>query len=87
MREPQWDWVAAKRLARARAVVTGIAEDNTMPAENLLPPDALRRLAWTPPDPIDADAVREALLGHGARSWQVALTATALAAALLEPRA
>ncbi len=81
------DPVAAKRLARARAAVTGIAEDNTMPAENLLPPDALRRLAWTPPDPIDADAVHEALLGHGARSWQVALTATALAAALLEPRA
>ena len=81
------DPVAARRLTRARMAVTAIAEQNTMPAENLLPPDALRRLVWTPPEPIDVDAVRAALLGHGARSWQVALTATALAAALPEPPA
>lgn len=81
------DPVAAKRLTRARLAVTAIAEQNSMPAENLLSPDALRRLAWTPPEPIDADAVGAALLGHGARAWQVALTATALAAALPEPPA
>ena len=81
------DPVAARRLTRARMAVTAIAEQNTMPAENLLPPDALRRVVWTPPEPIDVDAVRAALLGHGARSWQVALTATALAAALPEPPA
>ena len=81
------DPVAARRLTRARMAVTAIAEQNTMPAENVLPPDALRRLVWTPPEPIDVDAVRAALLGHAARSWQVALTATALAAALPEPPA
>ena len=81
------DPVAARRLTRARMAVTAIAEQHTMPAENLLPPDALRRLVWTPPEPIDVDAVRAALLGHGARSWQVALTATTLAAALPEPPA
>jgi ribonuclease D len=79
------DPVAAKRLARLRAAVTALAEEHTMPAENLLPPDAVRRLAWTPPAVIDLAAVEQALAQHGARRWQVALTAAALAAALPDP--
>jgi ribonuclease D len=53
-----------------------------LPAENLLPPDAVRRLAWQPPEPPDAAAVAETLRAAGARSWQVGLTAEPLAAAL-----
>ncbi|MCW2586605.1 MAG: ribonuclease, partial [Frankiales bacterium] len=77
--------VAAKRLARARAAVTQLAEAHTMPAENLVPPDAVRRLAWTPPEPVSVDTVRAALTRSGARSWQVGLVGEALAAALAEP--
>ncbi len=43
------DPVAAARLARARAVVTAVSTSLSMPPENLLQPDAVRRLAWTPP--------------------------------------
>jgi ribonuclease D len=79
------DPVAARRLARVRAVVTALAEEHQMPAENLVPPDAVRRLAWTPPRVLDADSVAEALTTHGARAWQVELTAAALAGALPDP--
>jgi ribonuclease D len=77
------DPVAARRLARVRAVLTELSERHTMPVENLAPPDAVRRVAWTPPG--DADAVAEALARYGARSWQVGLTAELLAKALEEP--
>jgi ribonuclease D len=79
------DPVAARRLARVRAVVTGLAEAHTMPAENLVPPDAIRRLAWNPPEPLTAENVTAALQRSGARAWQVGLVAEAVAAALPEP--
>jgi ribonuclease D len=58
-----------------------------MPVENLVQPEAVRRLAWSPPaEPTEA-AVAAALTGYGARSWQVGLTAAVLAQALPEPAA
>jgi ribonuclease D len=81
------DPVAARRLARVRAVVTGLAEQHTMPAENLIQPEAVRRLTWQPPtDPTEA-TVRAALVTAGARSWQVALVAGPIAAVLPDPPA
>ncbi len=74
---------AARRLEAARATVTGIAEDVVMPTENLLLPDTVRRLAWAPPEPVDADSVGEFLRTRGARNWQIGLTAGPLATALL----
>ena len=79
------DPVAARRLARVRAVVTGLAEELRMPQENLVQPEAVRRLAWTPPDPVDEDAVAAALRAHGAREWQVLRVAEPLTEALPEP--
>jgi ribonuclease D len=79
------DPVAAKRLARVRAVVTALADDLRMPQENLVQPEAVRRLAWTPPDPVDEASVAAALREHGAREWQVLRVAAPLAAALPEP--
>ena len=43
------DPAAAARLAAARAAVGAIAEQHGLPVENLLAPDAVRRLAWAPP--------------------------------------
>ncbi|UYM04764.1 ribonuclease D [Solicola gregarius] len=74
--------VAAARLGACREVVTQIAEDHDLPAENLLAPDTVRRVAWEPPEPATADAVAAALAGHGARQWQIDLTGPGLAAAL-----
>ena len=63
-------------------MVTAIAEESRLPAENLLSPDTLRRLSWDPPRPSDPDSVAEVLAGHGARPWQIELAAGPLAGAL-----
>lgn len=78
------DPVAADRLAHARAALADIAEAHSMPVENLVPPDAVRRWAWDPPEPIDADSVGRALTDAGARPWQVQLCARALVDAVEE---
>ncbi|GAB3802228.1 ribonuclease D [Micromonospora zhanjiangensis] len=79
------DPVAAARLARCREVVTRLAAAHTLPPENLITPDSVRRLAWTPPDEITPETVAETLRGLGARDWQVGLIATELATALPAP--
>ncbi|MGH3498082.1 MAG: HRDC domain-containing protein [Nocardioidaceae bacterium] len=76
------DPVAAARLAACRQGVSEVAADHDLPVENLLAPDAVRRLAWEPPAPLDHAAVAAALEGYGARPWQVQLTAGVLTAAL-----
>jgi len=76
------DPAAAARLAAARAAVAAIAEASRLPVENLLAPDALRRLSWDPPQPSDTETVTLALAGYGARPWQIELTAGPLAQAL-----
>jgi len=77
------DPAAAQRLTAARAVVAALADSHGLPAENLLPPDAVRRLAWQPPAEISASAVAADLAGYGARPWQAELTSIPLAKALL----
>jgi ribonuclease D len=83
-RWPDRDPVAAERLARARATVTAVAAEHGLPVENLLSPDLVRRLAWTPPA-AQTDDVAAALRAGGARNWQVSLTAAPLASALGDP--
>jgi ribonuclease D len=79
------DPVAAARLARCREVVTRIATEHRLPPENLITPDSVRRLAWTPPEPADPESVAKVLTGYGARRWQVGLIASELALALALP--
>jgi ribonuclease D len=74
---------AAKRLTAARAVVAALADSHNMPAENLLPPDAVRRLSWQPPADLSAESVAADLAKYGARAWQVELSAIPLSRALL----
>lgn len=73
---------AAARLGACREVVSEVAENHDVPAENLLAPDALRRIAWEPPEPPTAEAVRQTLRHLGARPWQIDLTAQPIADAL-----
>ncbi|GAA2670362.1 3'-5' exonuclease [Actinoplanes palleronii] len=79
------DPVAAARLARCRQVVVGTAETHRLPPENLISPDFIRRLAWSPPDDISAQTVSDTLRGFGARNWQVGLIAGQLATVLPAP--
>lgn len=75
------DPAAADRLAAARDVVAELSETHTVPAENLLQPDLLRRVCWSPPVPADAEHLAERLAAGGARPWQVGLLAGRLAEA------
>jgi ribonuclease D len=55
--------------------------------ENLLTPDYVRRLMWSPPATRDAaqlaEEIRAQLTSYGARPWQVELVAGALTGAVL----
>lgn len=73
---------AAARLGAAKLAVGAVAAEHTVPVENLLSPEIVRRLAWSPPDPVEPATVEAALRAAGARGWQVKLTAAALAAAI-----
>ncbi|MDL5156553.1 ribonuclease D [Actinomycetospora termitidis] len=75
---------AAARLTAARAHLATLSEQWDTPVENLLQPDLVRRLCWTPPDPADASAVDEVLTTGGARPWQRELALPGLVAALAE---
>lgn len=74
---------ADARLKAARPVVEEVAERLSMPTENLLTPDVLRRLAWNPPTETDAASVATALAELGARSWQIEQTAQVIADAFV----
>lgn len=76
---------AHARLSAARAGLADLADSLDMPVENLLSPDSVRRLCWSPPDPVDPDTVSAQLLSLGARSWQVNATLPVLLPALAAP--
>ncbi len=74
---------AAARLARAREAVAAVASVAGIPVENVVSPDAVRRLVWQPPEVVDAASVADALRSRGVRDWQIGMTADVLVAALL----
>ncbi|WP_049788192.1 ribonuclease D [Geodermatophilus obscurus] len=76
------DPAAATRLQAARAGLAELAATHSLPVENLLSPDLVRRLMWTPPEPRDAETVAATLRAGGAREWQVELTRDLLTDAL-----
>ena len=75
------DPVAAARLTQARSALQERAQELSVPVENLLTPDYVRRVLWQPPA-AEPEAVAEALRELGARPWQVELTASILAEAI-----
>ncbi|MEI8082888.1 MAG: HRDC domain-containing protein, partial [Actinomycetes bacterium] len=75
---------AADRLANAREAISQVSTDLGVATENLLTPDTVRRLCWTPPESTTPTAIAEFLVSHGARPWQVDLLAARLSAALSE---
>jgi ribonuclease D len=77
---------AAERLEAARTGLAELSQRFSIPAENLLTPDTLRRLCWdwqSPEDPDDVAALVDAFLAEaGTRQWQRELTVPVLTAAL-----
>jgi len=75
------------RLTHARAAVLECAAENFMPAENLISPEAVRRVCWPTPPAEIADRLKfvaSELAEFGARSWQIELISGPIAAILGE---
>lgn len=79
------DAMAAGRLQSAKAGLAELSARVQTPVENLMSPDLVRRVLWTPPDSdgagLDA-ALAEVLAARGARPWQIDLTAPVLREAI-----
>ncbi|APF39791.1 HRDC domain-containing protein [Neomicrococcus aestuarii] len=76
---------AARRLNTAKQRVAAAAAKLNMPTENLLQPDTIRRLAWTPPASVTPESIEEALRERGAREWQIKITSPIITVAFLDP--
>lgn len=61
---------AADRWSRIRPATTELAEELHLPVENLISPDAMRKLAWEPPSPISGASVDAFWAVEGVRPWQ-----------------
>ena len=61
---------AAERWSRVRPATMELAEKLGLPVENLIPPDAVRKLAWEPPHPVSEASVDAFLMIEGVRPWQ-----------------
>lgn len=76
--------VAWARLSAAKEELTRLSEERSIPSENLLTPDFLRRLCWDAPEDISPTGIRQALLDRGARVWQVDIVSDALSRVFVE---
>jgi len=75
------------RLTHARAAVLECAAENAMPAENLISPEAIRRVCWPTPPVEIADRLKfvaSELAEFGARTWQIELISGPISAILGE---
>jgi ribonuclease D len=79
------DPAAAVRLAQARAALDEFARARSIPVENVLSPDSMRRVLWAPPPDATPETVSQALLVLGARQWQVDIASPILEAAINRP--
>jgi ribonuclease D len=79
---PERNPSAAARLALCREVMRELSDVHSVPVENLLAPDTVRRLAWAPPGNASEQEVAQLLRARGARNWQIDLSARLLAHAL-----
>jgi len=78
--------LAYARVTHARALVLELSTDLVMAAENLISPEAVRRVCWANP-PANPEEflpfVESTLAEYGARKWQIRALAPALAELLM----
>ncbi|CAN2204111.1 Rnd Ribonuclease D [Candidatus Nanopelagicaceae bacterium] len=67
-------------LTHARFNLQVRAEELSIPLENMISPELVRRICWQPPQ----DSVHDALLAMGARRWQAEIASPILEQALTE---
>jgi len=76
VRNPQ----AWRRLEFARAELSAVAEKLSLPVENLMTPDTIRRVLWTPPENVTE--LNQVLSDYSARSWQIKIVSPILETAI-----
>ncbi len=78
-------------LTHARFALEEKSRELNIPLENLITPEIIRRICWSPPPLstalLDEAGVHSALLALGARQWQGDVVAPLIALALLERQA
>ena len=67
-------------LTHAKALLLAKADELSIPLENMITPEYIRRICWNAPE----GEVAQALATLGARSWQIEIAAPILESALLE---
>lgn len=67
-------------LTHAKALLLAKADELSIPLENMITPEYIRRICWNAPK----GEVAQALATLGARSWQIEIAAPILESALLE---
>jgi ribonuclease D len=66
---------ADRRLKLAKEALVGLSETKQVPLENLLTPEFLRQVSYSPPENLSHQTLSDKLIQLGARPWQVELTA------------
>ena len=61
---------AAERWSRIRPATLELAEQLALPVENLIAPDAVRKLAWEPPQGGSASSIDAFWAAEAVRPWQ-----------------
>jgi ribonuclease D len=80
--------LAYARLTHARFNLQEVSQSHAIPLENLLLPELVRRLCWSSEKrEFTAPEIEDFLEKGGARSWQIALSLTALSEALTKNEA
>jgi ribonuclease D len=77
---------AHRRYVIARDLITRVATSLTIPLENVLTPDHLRRICWAPDDESSPNALDSQLQSLGARRWQRDIVVPLLIEAFSEAR-
>lgn len=72
--------VAWQRLEFTRGKLADTAEELNLPVENLMTPETVRRILWSPPN--SPQQLREELVNYGARPWQIEIVAPVLETAI-----
>jgi len=74
---------AFAQLEQVRSGISALGESLNVPVENLITPETVRRILWTPPtSEVELDAQLET---YSARKWQIELIRPLLKKALFEP--
>ncbi|HKJ10976.1 MAG TPA: HRDC domain-containing protein [Ornithinimicrobium sp.] len=73
---------AAARLNATKPLMKALSDQHDIPVENLVTPEALRRVLWQPPQTLELASVEAALAEVGARPWQQQIVAPVVLQAL-----